>query len=338
MGGDAGSEKPANGDGQGRNATSASSNDQHRKTEPDSRGTPGSKEKPADGEAKREDHGGVLRADAKWVVLLGALSAAVTLLAYVGIQGSTLVHVFSRTAASSPAPRPRSSPSPDPGATQPTQPVPTLSASLLPVFSSSSSTLPSPTQDSSSPALAPSDLDNAATDPTDVSVATMLPQQYDDSGTVFNLTSASAEPCPPVSTGAVASVNNALQNYGCASEGEIVGTYLDSSQQIQVAVWVIPLPDTADADGAYDALTTSAARSSWGIWCPVTGTGSQVCQGSWQDATQSAWIGACHRYLVRAVALYVDLASDSTLMTVLNSAGDAATMATGPRNIPGAEC
>lgn len=256
------------------------------------------------------------------------------MLAYVGVQGSSLVHVFSGTATSSP--------SHGPAVTQPIQPAPTLSASLLPVINSASPTPPSPTQDSSSPTVAPSDFDNAATDPTDVSVATMLPQQYDASGTVFNLTSAAAEPCPPASTSAIASVNDTLQNYGCASEGEIVGTYLDSSQQIQVVVWVIPLPDTTDAFDAYDALTTPAAHSdwgsSWGIWCPVAGTGSQVCQEPWQNATQSAWIGACHRYLVRALALYVDLASDSTLMTVLNSAGNDATFSIGARNIPGANC
>jgi hypothetical protein len=166
----------------------------------------------------------------------------------------------------------------------------------------------------------------------------MLPQTYNASGTIFNLTSGSVEPCPPVSTTSPANVNSTVQNYGCANEGEIAGTYLDSSQQIQVAVWVIPFPDAADADSAYNALK-SVPSNAWGIWCPTTGTGSQVCQGQpWQYATQAAWIGACHRYLVRALALYVDLAPYSNLAPALNSAADEATLSVGPRNIPFTHC
>jgi hypothetical protein len=90
-------------------------------------------------------------------------------------------------------------------------------------------------QESSSPAVGPSDFDNVATDPTEVSIATMLPQRYNDSGTVFNRTSGSVQQCP---TGYEnAGVQDTLKAYGRTSE--IVGTYLDSSLQIQVTVWVI---------------------------------------------------------------------------------------------------
>ena len=296
----------------------------------------GPKGKPADGNAgggEAKDHGGVFSPDARWVVLLSALSAAVTVLAYAGVQGSTLVHIFTPSAASHPPHSARSSPSPRPDATQPTQPIP---ASLLPALTSAS---PSPTQESSSPAAVPSDFDNVATDPTVISVATMLPQHFSDSSTVFNRVSASTELCPPASTSATASVNNTLQNYGCAGQGEVVGNYLDSTQQIQVVVWVIPFPDKADAGGAYNILEPGAAAPDWGIWCPPTGTGSQDCQGqAWQDATQYAWTFACHRYLMRTLALYVDLAPDSNLGAALNSAAKAAVTAVGPETNPIAYC
>ena len=283
-------------------------------------------------EAKSEKRG-VLRQDARWVVLLGALSAAATVLAYVGIQGPTLVHIFMRSAASS-SPRPRLSRSPSPSAIQP---IPTLSASLLPVVSSDPPTVPSPTQESSSPAVVPSDFDNAATDPTVISAASMLPQQFYDSGTTYSLTSSSADPCPPVSSAADAGVNNTVQSYGCTDE--IIGTYLDSARQIQVAVWVIPLPDKGDAVGVYNTLTAPGTTDNWGIVCPDTGAGSQVCQGQpWQNATRGGWIAHCHRYLIHAVALYVDLAPYSSLQPALTATADAAVGAIGPQNIPIANC
>jgi hypothetical protein len=174
-----------------------------------------------------------------------------------------------------------------------------------------------------------------ATDPTDVSVATLLPQQYNDSGIVFNLTSAVLRQCPDsyVSAG----VGDTLTAYGCTSE--IDGTYLDSSQLIQVSVWVIPMPYAADAKGTYNTLTASGgAPNNWGVLCPDTGIGSQVCQESPQAATQGVWIAYCHRYLMRALALYVDMQSGSALQPALTSAAQAAAGAIGAQNIPIAQC
>jgi hypothetical protein len=333
VGGNAGSEKPADGGGQGRKAALAGGNDQHRGTESESRETSTLKEKPAGGEGKREDHGGGLRADAQWVILLGVLSAAVTVLAYTGVQWPTLVHIFNASATSSPSPSLTATPPTQPVSTSPTPTFPTLTPSPAP--SSSPATVPSPTQESSSPAVGPSDFDSVATDPTDVNAATMLPQQYNDSGTVFDLTSATVRQCPD--SYVTAGVGDTLSADGCTSE--IDATYLDSSQQIQVAVWVIPMPDKADAEGAYNALTAPGTASDWGLLCPTAGIGSQVCQESWQEATQEAWTGSCHRYLTRALALYVDLQSGSALQPVLTSAAEAAVGAIGAQNIsPIAQC
>jgi hypothetical protein len=182
----------------------------------------------------------------------------------------------------------------------------------------------------------PSDFDNVATDPNQVSVATLLPQQINGSGTVLNLTSGGVKPCP---TGQeAAGVKDTLTAYGCASE--IVGSYLDSSQQIQVTVWVIPFTDKADADGALSTLTRSGVVNNWGIWCPTNPAvvGSQVCNESWQNASGEVGIGVCHRYLMRAFALYVDLAYSSTPLPALASAEQAAEGAIGTQNIPVAAC
>ncbi len=287
-------------------------------------------EKPAGGDgpgekAKREDHSGGLRADAKWVVLLGVLSAAVTVLAYLGVQWPTLMHIFTGAAASST--------SPSPSATQPTQPAPTspVPASLAP--SSPLPTQPSPTPDPDSP-VGPGDFNNVATDPTQVSVATMLPHQYNDSGIDFDRTSGSVQPCPIGNE--TAGVSDTLSRYGCTSE--VIGTYLDSSMQIQVTVWVIPLPDLTNAEGVYNTLTASSVPNDWGLWCPNTGAGSQVCQEPWHGAAEGVQINHCHRYLMRALALYVDLQSGSTVLPVLTSAADAAVGAIGPQLIPVAQC
>ncbi|HEY6492458.1 MAG TPA: hypothetical protein VIZ43_04235 [Trebonia sp.] len=291
------------------------------------------KEKTADKEKKGEKRGSALRADAQWVVLLTVLSAVVTVLAYLGVQGPTLVHILTVPAASSPTSSYRPSPAPTPGATQPPF---TLPASTLPLVSSAPPATPSPTQDPSSPAVTPSDFDNVQTDPTEVSVATMLPLQFNDSGVIFNRTSTSVDSCPPVSVNATAGVNQTVQNYGCTSE--VVGTYLGTYEQVQVSVWVIPLPDAAESAGAYNTLK-SGAVSDWGIWCPDTGTGSQVCGEPWRDADQGAWTGWCHRYIVRASAIYLDLAPySSSLQPTLDSAAASAASAIGPQNISIAAC
>lgn len=327
--------KPANSSAQSPKPASSGSNDQHRRTGSESHSTPGPKEKPADGEAKREEHGGFLRADARWVILLSVLCSAVTVLAYVGVQWSTLVHVFIPPATSSSSPTPRPSPHRSPSAAiQSPQP-----AAVLPFVSSSSPAPPSSAQASSSPAVVPSDFDSVATDPTDVDTTTMLPQDFNESGTVFTLTSSTMKDCPTGEESA--SVSGTLTSYGCLSE--IIGTYLDSSQQIQVTVWVVPFPNKTDAEGAYNTLKPSFTVSNWGIWCPTNTAvvGSQVCQGdSWQNASHELGMGTCHRYLIRTLALYVDLASPSGAQPdlALQGAVQGADGAIGTQNVPVAAC
>jgi hypothetical protein len=161
----------------------------------------------------------------------------------------------------------------------------------------------------------------------------MLPQQYYDPGDVFHRTSGWVQNCP---TGNEAvDVGNTLRNYGCTSE--VVGTYLDSSAQIQVAVWVIPMPDAAAAGGVFNDGSQSAVND-WGIWCPGTGVGSQICQEQWRSATSYGRIGFCHRYVMHAAALYVDLRSDSAALPALTLAATAANRSIGAWNVPGTQC
>ena len=181
--------------------------------------------------------------------------------------------------------------------------------------------------------MVPPDFDNAATDPTRVNVATMLPQQYNDPGDVFHRTSGRVQNCPAGNE--AADVRDILRNYGCTNE--VVGTYLDSSAQIQVAVWVTPMPDTAAARGVFNH-SGQAGVNDWGIWCPGTGVGSQICQEQWRSATFYARIGFCHRYVMHAYALYVDLRSDSSALPALTLAATAANRSIGAHYIPGAQC
>jgi len=86
------------------------------------------------------------------------------------------------------------------------------------------------------------------------------------------------------------------------------------------------------SDGAADGA------SIWGIWCPDTGTGSAMCSEDWQDATAAAWIGYCHRYVIRAYAIYVNLRDDPSLENSLFAIAENGTHAIGPQNIPGGSC
>lgn len=180
----------------------------------------------------------------------------------------------------------------------------------------------------------PSDFDNVATDPTEINVMTMLPQQYAAAGITFQRKTGAVQPCPD--GGELPSVADNLREYGCTTQ--VVGSYLDSAEQIQVSVWVVPLPDAVKASGIYSTFMGSGNEYGWGAWCPKTGTGSQLCHEQWGDATYSGWLGHCHRYLARALALYVDLRSGSAAQTALDSAASAATTAVGANNIPIARC
>jgi hypothetical protein len=181
----------------------------------------------------------------------------------------------------------------------------------------------------------PSDYDNVATDPTDVTVATMLPEQFNDSGLVFSRTNGFSANCPDsdVDNG----VSDTLQADGCTQE--FIGDYLGSYREIQVTVWVIPMPYTSASVNAYNTLATPGSANDWGIWCPTAGVGAPVCQGPWQDATRARYMGTCHRYLVRALALDVNLAPDSSLQPDITAAARAAIHALGAENLgPIAAC
>lgn len=224
---------------------------------------------------------------------------------------------------------------------KPTQPVPSVPASSLSTPppspsvapSSTATTLPSPIQDPDDTGAVQSNFDNVATDSTTISVDAMLPQQHNDFGVYLHRTSGWVKRCPSSNT--AGDTGGILRNFGCTSE--IVGTYLDSTAQIQVAVWVIPLPDAAAATGAFNAFDQAGAAG-WGIVCPVTSVGSRICDKQWRSASLYARIAACHRYLMRAVALYIDLRSDASALPTLTLAATAANRSIGVHNIPGTQC
>lgn len=227
------------------------------------------------------------------------------------------------------------------GARPPVVPTPEAQSVLAPshtgspTLSSSPPTSPSPDQDPGSIAtVPPSAFNDAQTDPTQINVDTMLPQKYSDADADFHRTSGSVQPCPMRNE--ATDVANSLHSYGCTSA--VVGTYLDSAAQMQVTVWVIPMPDATAADGAFNDSRLNVVDD-WGIWCPGTGVGSQICQGSWRSAMIYARTGSCHRYLMHAEALYVDLRSrDPASLPELTLAATAANRSIGVHYIPAAQC
>lgn len=216
----------------------------------------------------------------------------------------------------------------------PPAPKPTSLAPTSAPASSPQPTQSSQTQDTETTTADPLAFNNGATDPTRIGIATLLPQQYDAAGVAFQRETAAEPSCP--NGDEETDVANILSNNGCTTE--VVGSYLDSEKRILVSVWVVPMPDAADASNAYNAALQSSGERGWGAWCPATGVGSQICHEPWNNAAYAGWTGHCHRYLTRALALYVDLRSGSSAQAALDSAASAANSAIGANNIPAAQC
>lgn len=207
-------------------------------------------------------------------------------------------------------------------------------SSVFPTLNSSPPTSPSPAQEPSSTAsVPPTVFNNEQTDPTQINVGTMLPQQFNDADSVFHRTSGSVQSCPMGNE--ASDVANSLRDYGCTSA--VVGTYLDSSAQMQISVWVFPMPDATAAAGVWNA-SDQFSTNDWGIWCPGAGVGSQICQEPWRSATSYGRIGYCHRYLMHAAGWYVDFRSGDAAVSELTLAVTAANRSIGAHNIPAAQC
>ncbi|NUR59649.1 MAG: serine/threonine protein kinase [Catenulispora sp.] len=201
---------------------------------------------------------------------------------------------------------------------------------------SPSNSSPSDSQSSSpvSPpnAVDPATWDKAGTDKTQFVANQLLPTTFTDSkGVVYNATNQWTDDC--VNSYESAQLKTLLTKYKC--EKQAISTYVDKDNKILVDIAVLPLPDADSAANAFKDMQAKSAFNAddWGVWCPRTGPGSDIC-GAGKDTTnaqQYGYLQPNHRYLVHAVAMYVNLTSDATAQDWLKPAATSAAKQGGPQ-------
>ncbi|MCP3803063.1 serine/threonine protein kinase [Allokutzneria sp. A3M-2-11 16] len=205
------------------------------------------------------------------------------------------------------------------------------STSAKPSTRNSTTTRPSPTTTTTTTRrFTSADLDRESTDKTPVSVAALLPTSFSDAKNVrYTRKSSDVREC--VTKHMDQETRNILLRSRCGNA--VAATYVDNSNQILVMVWVVPMPDESAADTAYKSVD----GGSWGILCPGGGPGSEICDQNKDTtrATRSGWKRHTHRYLIKSVAMYINLTRDASAKTWLDAAAQEATRAAGPSNYSG---
>ncbi|KAA2261094.1 serine/threonine protein kinase [Solihabitans fulvus] len=183
------------------------------------------------------------------------------------------------------------------------------------------------------PTFDPASLDRETADRTPLTAAAQLPESFTDSKNVrYTLRGSGVHNC--VNEFESDSVQSVLRSVNCGSE--ISGEYIDEANKILVSVVVAPLADTQTAASAHDQLK-QAYSNAWGIWCPKDGPGSQICNDN-EDisrATQAGYVTNNHRYLIHALALYINLGVDPDVEQWVDAAAHRAVDVVGPDNYSG---
>ena len=176
----------------------------------------------------------------------------------------------------------------------------------------------------------PATWDAATSDQTPFTPDSLLPVSFtDNKGVVYTATNRWTDKC--VNSYESQQLKTMLTQYHC--DNQAIGTYTDSAGRILVDVVVLPLPDTQTAQTAFKTMQAKNAFTveDWGIWCPKTGPGSDVCGKNIGNAQQYGYIQPDHRYLVHAVSLYVNLSADPGAQDWLKPAATGAAKQSGPQ-------
>ena len=185
--------------------------------------------------------------------------------------------------------------------------------------------------DPPTPEFDPSTLNDASTDETPLTSTALLPDEFTDSeGVLYTLRSAGTDSC--VQSSQEDNVQDILSDGGC--DEMVVGSYVDHTDQILVAVMVMPMTDDGAAMDAYDKSSDTYTED-WGIWCPPDGdTGAEVCEDDsyWWDATMSGYLSQSYRYLVHSTALYINVSQDESAADWTLPAASEAVDVAGPQN------
>jgi hypothetical protein len=255
----------------------------------------------------------------KWVAIIGAAGSLVTLLGFLGFAnigqlGSALDSALGGDASASAEPSRASVTSED------DEP----SVTYRPTRTSTTS----PTKTASP--------DDSATDETPFTAAALLPDDFeDDRGVGYTRVASGVHGCTDASHMSD-NVRRELRGYDC--DLTVTGNYLKSGDvsvdaDVLVSVQVVRFDDTSTAKAVKERIV---AGGSWdfGIWCPNRGRGSDACDG-YERARTESYVSYDHRYVVHAVALYVNLSSSPSTETATDAAADAAVTEIGPENYTG---
>jgi len=216
------------------------------------------------------------------------------------------------------------------------KPGPDPSPTATGVTGSSGTATSQPTNTSGSPSATsgvdPATWDNASTDTTPLSGDALLPISFTDSkGVVYTATNRWTDTC--VNSFESPQLKATLTKYKC--DKQAIATYTDSEGRILVDIAVLPLPDAASAQNAFKEMQNNKAFifKDWGVWCPSTGTGSEICAAKkdTSGAQQYGYIQPNHRYLIHAVSVFVNLTGADSAKDWLTPAATSAAKQAGPQ-------
>lgn len=192
------------------------------------------------------------------------------------------------------------------------------------------------TPDSAPSSFDPAVLDSSGTDQTPMSATALLPDSFKDTkGVVYTATNRWTQNCSDDYESQA--LKDILSRYNC--DQQAIGTYTDATGKILVDLEVMPLDDASSATSMYQDMKAADAFTfkDWGIWCPKTGAGSEICADSknTSGAQQYGYILPFHRYVLHAVSVYINLSSDASAQDWLNPAATSGAKAAGPLNYSG---
>jgi hypothetical protein len=221
-----------------------------------------------------------------------------------------------------------------PGFTYPQYTAPTDTDTPSPTDSPSAPDYTPPPADTPTSYFDPTSLNEKATDQTPLTQDAFLPQQFtDDKGVPFTLRAGGSKGC--VQNAMSQNVQNLLHDNACTEM--MTGDYLDQDNRVLVSVEVFPFVDESHAVAGYNAMQKDSRGVDFGIWCPTNGTGSAACDSNsdYHQAVYEQWSEQNHRYVIAALAVYVNMSNDSTVKPWLQSAAKKAVDAVGPQNYSG---
>ncbi|MFF4207985.1 hypothetical protein ACFYZE_01210 [Streptomyces sp. NPDC001796] len=270
----------------------------------------------------------------QWIVVGARTLLTVVLVTAVAAVGTLVFAVYDKDARSKASPsetpfsqassswKPESAPTTDSPAPSEQKSEATPEDSEEPVSES-----PSPT------AFDVTTLDDEATDGTPATPSALLAASFTDSkGVKYTRRSQGVHSC--AQAGRSAEVRATLARLGCSGGDIVTGSYIDAGGNIMVSAVVVPFADKGTAGSAYQQFKNTPTGD-WSYWCPLEGTGSAVCRDS--DALQATQFGYTswkHRYLIRTVALYIDLRQDNGVLPWLVAASNQGCVSAGPDNYP----